>query len=263
MSDSQTSEENSFESSYSDAPTETPAPATPKIEANQAVATTADPMKELIARMDKFQASHDTLAGHIGGLSRAQQEFRNTLAAAQAATGKVSNAPTQAELNNAIKDPDDWAALKKEYPQWAGATEKIIDAKVKATAVDKAAIDKAVADRVAGETAAVRTEMIDSHLDAIVDGDWKAVVASPAFDAWIDAQKPEIKALAESSKMTDAAKMLRLFESSKNASTAPAAPSKEVSARNKRVQAALNPRGAGGHAEGNTEIDSFEAGYSG
>jgi hypothetical protein len=74
-----------------------------------------------------------------------------------------------------------------------------------------------VAQRVAGETAAVRNEMIDSHLDAIAgSGDWRRDINSPAFDTWLRGQKPEVQALADSAKMTDAAKMLRLFEQSRS-----------------------------------------------
>jgi len=182
----------------------------------------ADHLKELSERLAKIEGSHNTLAGHIGGLKRSEAEMRQLLAAANAATRKVDHAPTQAQVQRAVADPAEWAELKRRHPDWALATEKGMDARIAARLAeqgshfDQGAIDRMVAQRVAGETAAVRNEMIDTHLDAIVgSGDWRRDINSPAFDAWIRAQKPEVQALADSAKMTDAAKMLRLFEQSR------------------------------------------------
>lgn len=256
MSTDDQSENDSFESAYNTLPTETPVA--------QKVAPTpaekpVDQMKDVLDRLDKFQKSHDTLSGHIGGLTRNQNELRQLLAAGQTATNGVSNAPTQAEVKNAITDPQDWASLKSQYPEWAAATENIIDAKVKSKMVDQVAIDKIVAQRVAEETGRNRSEMIDSHLDSIVDTDWKKIVTGPEFTKWIGAQTPEVQSLGASDKMTDAARMLRLFEASK-ANPEPA--QRNVTLRQKRIEAAIAPRGAGGHSSGpNTEEDYMTDAY--
>ena len=193
-------------------PTEKPAAA-------EKAPVVADPIKEISERLARIEGSHNTLAGHIGGLKRSETEMRQLLAAANAATRKVDNSPSRAELQRAVADPAEWAELKRQHPAWAAATEKGMDARIaarlaeQASPFDQAAIDRMVAQRVAGETAAVRSEMIDSHLDAIVgSGDWRREINSPAFDAWIQGQRPEVQALADSAKMTDAAKLLRLFE---------------------------------------------------
>ena len=193
-------------------PTEKPAAA-------EKAPVVADPIKEISERLARIEGSHNTLAGHIGGLKRSETEMRQLLAAANAATRKVDNSPSRAELQRAVADPAEWAVLKRQHPAWAAATEKGMDARIaarlaeQASPFDQAAIDRMVAQRVAGETAAVRSEMIDSHLDAIVgSGDWRREINSPAFDAWIQGQRPEVQALADSAKMTDAAKLLRLFE---------------------------------------------------
>lgn len=271
--ENQLADESQFESGYSSEPTETPEPVKQpekkqeeqkeKSEANPV--EQIDPLKELMARFDKFEASHNNLAGHIGGLQRSQKEIQERLAAAQAATKTVNDAPTQAEVKDAMTDPQEWADLKTAYPEWASATEKIIDAKVGTQPkIDPAEIDKMVSERVAREAASTRQEMIDSHLDAIVDGDWLSEVKSEKFGKWIDGQNEDIKALANSSKMTDAAKMLRLFQISKQ--TKPEQKiepkPKEISPRQKRIEASVNPRGTGGHASSTTDMDEFEAGYS-
>lgn len=263
------SQDASFESGYDNEPTVTPVIAKPEekqVEATQAAAV-VDPIQELKARLDKYEAGHNTLAGTVGGLNRTQKEMQTLLAAAQTATKKVDDAPTQSEVSQAITDPAEWAELKRQYPEWGAATEKGMDARIearlaqqKAQTMDQAAIDKLVEERVAGKSAAIRTEVIDAHLDAVVDGNWREVVLSPEFVEWEKTQSEQVKALGTSSKMTDAAKMLRLFEASKKATQS--IKRSEASARQKRIEAAVTPRGSGGHTASNADIDSFESGYS-
>jgi hypothetical protein len=271
MSDNAT-DESQMSSGFTDVSTETPTrvaaePAAQQV--TQAEATPAapaiDPMKEIMDRLDKFQASHDKLAGNLGRLQQSQEEVRANLAAAQAATKSVQDAPTNAQVKEAMSDPEEWARLKASYPEWATATEKLIDARlahVGGKAVDQAEIDRIVADRVAGQTAAVRTEMIDSHLDSIVDGDWREVVNSEAFGKWLEVQPDSVKAL-DSPRMADAAKMLRLYEASKKPVPAaqPAAPA--PSARQKRLEAAVVPKGSGGHNSAPNEKDEMSSGFYG
>lgn len=263
-----------FESGYSGAPTETPEPKqTEKKEEQKPAQPTAkqeapDTIKEVIARMDKFEASQNKLAGHIGGLTRNQDEIRQFLAASKKATENVADAPTQAQVKEAMTSPKEWEDLRSAYPEWATATEKFMDSKLATLkappALDPAAIDKMVEERVARQASEDRQESINSHLDSIVDGDWEEAIRTEQFGKWLEAQSPEIKALAESSKLRDAAKMLRLYERSKKVDAKPAPtpePKKDTSARQKRFEAAVNPKGTGGHATGRSELDEFEAGY--
>lgn len=269
--DNQALDESQFESGYNaQEPAAVPEPAkepeAKPAEQKEEKSGAIDPVKALFEKVEKLEARTRNAEGHIGGLNHQQKLMQETLqAASKAATKQVDDAPTQAQVKEAMTDPQEWAALKTSYPEWAKATEQIIDAKVKAQpGFDPAAVDKIVAERVAAETADVRKEMIDSHLDGIVDGDWNAEVKSEKFAKWFEGQSEAIKALGGSKKMTDAAKMLRLYEASKKAPPAPdPAKEKEVSARQKRFEAAVNPRGAGGHAVTSSDLDDFEAGYNG
>lgn len=249
-----------FESGYDDKPTETPAAAVAEPEAKPATpepVAPADPIKELMARFDKFEAGHNKLAGHIGGLQRTQQEIQQTLAAAQSATKAVADAPTQGQVKEAMANPAEWDALKADYPEWATATEKLLDSRM--PAFDVKAFEADIKEQMRGETATVRQEIINSSLDAVFPG-WMDEVKTPEFKAWFGKQSDAIKALTSSDKVGDAAKMLKLYDASKQA-PAPA-PKKEISTREKRIAAAVNPRGAGGHAAGSSEQDEFESGYS-
>lgn len=261
-----------FESGYSGTPTETPEAKQPepkqeaKPESQPENKEATDPLKEFAARMDKFEASQNKLAGHIGGLTRNQDEIRQLLAASKQATETVADAPTHAQVTEAMANPKEWDDLKSEYPEWAAATEKFMDSKLatlKPQALDPSAIDKIVEERVAKQTAEVRQESINSHLDAIVDGDWEEVVKNEQFGKWLESQSAEVKALAESNKLRDAAKMLRLYQQSKTpVKQADPEPKKDNSARQRRFEAAVNPKGTGGHALGRSDLDEFEAGYN-
>jgi hypothetical protein len=129
--------------------------------------------------------------------------------------------------------------------------------------LDPEAIDKRVEERVAKQTAEVRQDTIDTYLDNIVDGDWMDEIQKPEFSMWLDKQPEDIKALAASSKLRDAAKMLRMYQKSKVPMKQPELEQKkDTSTRQKRFEAAVNPKGTGGHASSRSDLDEFEAGYN-
>lgn len=174
---------------------------------------------EIIARIDKFDARVRNVEGHIGGLTSQQKAFQETLQAAQQAAAKVTNAPTAAEVKDAAASPELWTALKADFPEWAAATEALLDSRLSSlpAALDPDAVQKIVSEQVKGQTEAVRGEIIDSALDAVFPG-WKDEVKTEPFGKWLEAQSTEVKALAESPKVGDAARMLRLYEASKDSS---------------------------------------------
>lgn len=275
-----------FAEGYDDKPTETPAAVKPEAAAKEDLkpeAVKAEPAKEvpaaeptlqdLLARLDKFeqghgkiQQTHDKLAGHIGRLERSYREIESKMATGQAAAKTVDDAPTQAAIKAASDDPQEWSTLKAQYPEWAAATEKMVAAR--APSFDVNAFEAKVNAAIDGKTAEMQSRIIDSSLNAVFPG-WRTEVASPAFAAWMATQADDVKALSASADIGDAARMLKLYESSK-AAPAPAASHadqqaapKEPSPREKRLAAAVNPKGTGGHAPGRTELDEFEAGYRG
>jgi len=174
---------------------------------------------EIIARIDKFDARVRNVEGHIGGLTSQQNALRETLNAAQQAAAKVTNAPTAAEVKDAVASPEQWTALKADFPEWAAATEALLDSRLSSlpAGLDPDAVQKIVSEQVKGQTEAVRGEIIDSALDAVYPG-WKDEVKTEPFGKWLDTQSAEVKALAESPKVGDAARMLKLYESSKDSS---------------------------------------------
>lgn len=182
-----------------------------------------DPLAELAEKIGRLEGQLRNVSGHIGGLNQGQQQLRQMLDATKAAQAAGKDAPTQEQVKEALKNPAEWEALQEDFPEWKAATEKFLDARLanlQQPAIDPAAIDKIVAERVAQETAAVRQEAIDAHLDTIVDGDWRAEVQGEAFGRWMQGQPAEVQALGNSSKLTDASRMMRLYAESRKSNPA-------------------------------------------
>lgn len=128
-----------------------------------------------------------------------------------------------------------------------------------------AAIQPAQADDIVRKT---QSDLIDSRLDEVVDGDWHAEVRTPAFQEWMGKQADDVKSLAASTSVRDAARLLRLWVGTKTAAApasapaaAPQAPAK-APARQRVMAAAVNPRGAGARAPASPERDPFDEGFA-
>ena len=181
--------------------------------------TTEDQLRDALARVEKLEGRTRNVEGHIGGLTRNQNEIRSTLQAAQAAAAVTKDAPTTGQIKEAIADPEKWGALKSDFPEWADATAEYVDARLSQVKAgpDIAAIEKLVTERVKGETNAVRQEIISSSLEAVFPG-WVEEVNTDQYKAWLSAQPNTTKQLTQSSKVGDAARLLKLYEASKQAS---------------------------------------------
>ena len=200
-----------------DAPAEKPLPVVEKPEVVEAVEppkgpTTDELLRDALAKIEKIEGRQRNVEGHIGGLTRNQTALKETMAAAQAAATVAKEAPTTKQVTEALSSPKEWEALKSEFPEWSDATEKFLDAKLAriAAPVDIKAIEQRVTELVAGETKAVRAEVTKAALEAVFP-DWEADVNTPAYADWIKGQKPEMQALAASSRLGDAAKLLKAF----------------------------------------------------
>ena len=205
--------------------------------------TTDELLTEALNKIDKLSDRQRNVEGHIGGLTRNQNSMRENMTAAASAAAAVRDAPTKAQVTEALADPQEWDALKKDFPEWATATEKFLDARLshvgKSSAVDVKAIEAMVTERIKGETAAVRQEIISSSLDAVFPG-WADDVKTDGFGRWLGSQEAEVKALSESPHVGDAAKMLRLYEEAKRANPTTALLEQR---KQKLANAAAAPRG--------------------
>jgi hypothetical protein len=210
-----------------------------KVEPAKEVVPVVDPFKASIAELEaKFEKRMRDISGHIGGLKDGQLKMQETLTAASKAAAQVSDAPTQAQMDAAAGNKQKWNTLETQYPEWTQAFEHRLS---QVPQFDAAAIDKMVSDRIKGVSDTVKNDIINNTLEAVYPG-WADEVKSETFDKWLQSQqgwKPEfsqqnnpelVKFIAEnksspiamfySDKIGDAAKMLRLYETSRTAETA-------------------------------------------
>lgn len=223
-----------------------------------------DPIAELAemkARFEKLEQRTRNAEGHIGGLSDSQRKMQETLTASRAATQKVSDAPTQGQVREAIDNPQEWEALKNDFPEWATATEKYMDArmaKANGVNVDELTTRLTAAEQVAkaAEERAIKAEekMAQRELSRLVP-DWRERNTTEFF-TWLDKQPEDVKTLASSWEPEDAAKVYALHEKATK-------PVVQSNTRQRRIEAAVTPKGTGGYAPSRTDIDEMESGYAG
>lgn len=237
-----------------------------KTDPTTAPASEPEPEPEWKKAIAKLEERTRNVEGHIGGLTAAQKALRETMAAAQAAAKAAPDAPTQAQLDKAISDPDEWKTLETDFPEWARGTKSLIDARLKGVPqIDPEDLQRKVAEQVRGQTEAVRKEIVTTALEAVMPG-WTEEVKTSEFAEWAKAQPDEVKRLIVSDKVGDAARMLRLYDKHKNApapAPTPTAPPKDTS-RKDRFAAAVAPKGtAATPAPGKSDEDELMAGYTG
>lgn len=171
---------------------------------------------------------------------------------------------------------DDVADIAKEYPELGALHLKTLQkvaAKLRGTGspINSDQIGEMVKTTVSAERdnwkqslrEELRRELAE---EALTDAheDWKTVRETPEFKQWLEAmpEAERTKFLASMSP-TYVAKQLTAFKESLVKKAAPPAPSpKSPDTRQRRIEAAVNPRGVGGHAAGTNEIDDMEAGYA-
>ena len=215
-----------------------------------------DQYKELLTRFEQLEKRTRNTEGHIGGLNHNQKLIQETLAASKAANEKVSDAPSQQQVKEAMSNPKEWDDLKTDFPEWASATEKLLDARLpKGGEVDREALEKSFEEKLTAREQASAINALD-----IAFPDWKSDVNTQEFADWKQGQPEDVQALGASDNPRDAARMLRLFE--RRTLAKPTIEEPKKSTRQKLMEAAIAPKGNGGSPMNRTDIDEFEAGYS-
>lgn len=202
-----------------------------------------DPFEAINARLNEFEKLGNrvrNVEGHIGNLSGAQKQMKEMIEAGKSAASQSGNAPTQTEIKAAAANPAEWDDLKKDYPEWADATEKFFDSRMqKNSGFDAQAFEQRITEQVEGKTKAIEEKIIKAALDGVLPG-WQTEINSPEFIQWQSTQTEEIKALANSESVGDAARMFKLYEKSKDAS-----PGNQITNQRKQIldAATATPKG--------------------
>lgn len=230
-------------------------PAAPGAQADDTSASTAtgqepknepDQLAQIMEQIQKLSDSQRNLAGHIGGLKAAQTAMQTAMEKARSQTTD-GNAPSKGQVADAAKNPEEWESLKKDFPEWAEATEKLLSTRLQTLQAPQGGVDVAELDRMVTERAEqligpLKQQLIDSHLNGIVPK-WKEAVKTEAFGKWFEQQPADVKDLAKSPELEDAARMLRLYaDSSKPSPSAPETQQLQQTRQQKLAQAAALPK---------------------
>lgn len=203
---------------------ETPA-ATPEVKAEE-----PDPLRDMkaelesvkarLASVDKIPDRLRNIEGHIGGLT---SQLKTAMATAKAVEKAGGEAPTQAQIQKAVVDPERMKALKEDFPDFVDAIEALqgqvaaikaaphgddLEARMGQRLKEAQATAKAEAETLSATKAAEARQL--AMLDLKHDG-WEETINTPEFGAWFQKQAPDIQALAKSPKARDAIRMLDAF----------------------------------------------------
>jgi hypothetical protein len=196
-----------------------------------------------LERFDQVAATHTQLVnglreatGRIGALQSQLERARQAQASAQ---------PTQAQVTSAAKDPEKWAALKKDFPEWGDAISEYVESRAAGLA-GKGVSAEDLEQLVAQRTTTVSTELakkFNENLVTLAHRNWKTEINSPAFGDWVKVQAPAVQQLAQSADPFDAIQMLDLYAEHKKR------PAAEVQSDRQRVlAAAVTSKPSGGAA---------------
>lgn len=228
-------------------------------------------------------------ANQVGSVQRHLKGLEDKIGAVVAGMEAVktvaktgADTPTQSEVKTAAQTTEKWNQIKTDFPEWAEAMEERLAAQSAAMKpaepVDVEGLRKQLQDeasaaisqsapaieRRAREYARVDLAHPDWEDDVYVhDAEGKKIISdsggpvfTPEFNAWMTAQAPDVKALANSEKSKDAISMLDQFYKHKKTAAAQAAADEK---RNKRLAAAVTPQQV---ASGGPTILPDEAGLA-
>lgn len=151
--------------------------------------------------------------GRVAAMARQLQE----VTAAKAAT-PAPGGPTSAQIDGAKKDPESWAKLKEDFPEWASGVEDYVKANQGAQQFSAEELERQRKETIAQATRAAADVMREELVEARHAG-WKNVVQTTEFKAWFGQQPPETQKLAESAAPADAIALLDSFRDARKSKT--------------------------------------------
>jgi len=200
-------------------------------------------VREKLTKLDELAASNAQLMQHVrtaeGRVAAMQREFD---VAKQKATA-VKDTPSAAQIAEAAKSPEKWAAMKEEFQDISEAVEEYVTHELSKRTQGSAQglSPEKVTELVEAGAAKVRDELTTNFEKARIEDrheGWQEKVKAQEFGTWYNAQTPEIQALAHSTSARDAIRMLDKYEESKKKGKA----SQIKEARNDLIAAAATTR---------------------
>ena len=224
-------------------------------------------LEEISSKIANTENLAKAAVGRVGALQAAMD-------AAKAASKTGADAPTKEQIAAAAANTEKWKKLKDDFPEWADAMEERftaekaqLEAAIKAIppAVDVAGLKKDVTGGV--------QKALNEGLDAAEERaflrlkhpNWKQMVKTPEFSAWLNAQPDNVQRLADSPYADDAIQVFDSYEEHQGTSkaTAEAATAEKEKENKDRLAAAVQPKSSTRAAPATvTEEDAFVQGFN-
>jgi len=226
---------------------EEPQPAQDTPSAPKYAQITEDQFNDLMAKVsqiDEGRRQIDTLSGHLGGMKQVVEGLKQQRKSLSA--GQLKRV--------AAEFPELAEALQSDLSELGGAS------------VDPVEIDKRVESVVETRVAAKAIEF-ETKLLRFYHRDWEAVVASNDFTAWKnqlpEAERTKLNTSNDGEYIADKLTEFKAAKAAKDKADAEAAAkAKSSDKRQQRLEAAVPPRGTGGHTPSRSGVPSdFQAGW--
>lgn len=208
---------------------------------------TEDQFNDLMAKVsqiDEGKRQIDTLSGHLGGMKQVVEGLKQQRKSLSA--GQLKRV--------AAEFPELAEALQSDLSELGGAS------------VDPVEIEKRV-DSVVEARMAVKAVEFETKLLRFYHRDWEAVVASNDFTAWKnqlpEAERTKLNTSNDGEYIADKLTEFKAAKAAKDKADAEAAAkAKSSDKRQQRLEAAVPPRGTGGHTPSRSGVPSdFQAGW--
>lgn len=166
------------------------------------------------AKLERFDQIVATVPDLVNGL----KEARGRIGALQSEWSKAKAAgPSQTQISAAVKDPEKWASLKSDFPEWGEGITEYVESRLGSLAgsgLTAEQIEQLVTQK-AGERTAELERTFSERLVEFKHPGWKKEVNTSDFAAWLAVQPDQTKALANSSDPLDAIAMLDSYAAHK------------------------------------------------
>lgn len=197
-----------------------------------------DPYEGLHPEVQAKLKQFDQLAASLPNLVNDLKATKGRIGALQSewARQRTADQPSQTQIAAAAKDPEKWASLKQDFPEWGEGIQEFVDArlaKLPAAGMKPEEIEQLVAQRSEAKTAELE-RTFSERLVTLKHPTWRAEVNTPEFGQWLRTQDAAMQAKADSTDPFDAIEMLDTFAKHK------ATPVKQVTEnRQQRLQQAV------------------------
>ncbi|GAA0586706.1 hypothetical protein ACFQH5_20230 [Halomonas salifodinae] len=208
--------------------------------ANLSPSTIAKLEERLMSQMEqRLSGRLRNIEGHIGGL---KHNLTQLSAASKAAREQGSEAPSKAQINEAMQSGEKLKALKDDFPEWAEALQEGLDAVAsRIPQIDEQALNQRFQSTEQAAQEQMRTARQLARLDNAYP-DWEQTVQTDAFQNWLANQPEDIQQKTSSENAADAIAVLDAFQEHTKAS----APDLTAQSRQKtRLESAITPTTGG------------------